>query len=224
MKTATPTTEGRTTLYHRRHARQQVGKSLGHFGAAVLLLMGIVAVLSGEEPFSFLRALEALIGAAYIVLMVREWRHLRHNPYHREPVAWLELAVAAILALESYHIWHRHHEAALAGHPPKTLILPLLYAGTAIMFVVLAFRMKQMDGRRFLHLHPEGFALRTTRLGRAHDLRWPEVAALEPDGPADVVVRRTNGELNRISFAALHDGPAHRDRLLAHWQLAMSNE
>ncbi|MBD2720529.1 hypothetical protein [Hymenobacter armeniacus] len=206
----------RITLYHRRHARQQVGKSFGHFGPAVVLLFGIAPVLSGEESFTALRALEVLIGAAYLALMVREWVHLRHHPHHREPVAWLELAAAAILALESYHIWHRHHEAALAGHPHKTPILPLLYAGTAVMFAVMAFRMKEMDGRRFLHLHGRGFALRTNRLGRKHELRWAEVAAVEPDGPADVLVRCTNGRARRISFAHLHEGAAHRDRLLAH--------
>lgn len=217
MNTAAPAApEERTTLYHRRHARQQVGKSFGHFGPAVVLLLGIAPVLSGDEPFTVLRTLEVLIGAAYLGLMVREWRHLRHDAFHREPVAWLELAAAAILALESYHIWHRHHEAELAGKPHKTLVLPALYAAVAVLFVVMAFRMKQMDGRRFLHLHPGGFALRTTRLGRAHRLRWAEVASVEPAGPAGVLIRRVDGREHRVVFDALHEGAGHRDRLLAH--------
>ncbi|MBF9224124.1 hypothetical protein [Hymenobacter ruricola] len=214
--TTSPAAEECTTLYHRRHARQQVGKSFGHFGPAVVLLFGIAPVLGGDEPFTLLRALEVLIGAAYLVLMVREWRLLRHNPHHREPVAWLELAAAAILALESYHIWHRHHEAELAGQPHRLHVLPWLYAAIAAVFVVLAFRMRQLDGRLFLHLHPAGFAVRTSRLGRAHRLRWAEVAAVEPAGPADALVRCTDGQTHRIAFADLHEGPAHRDRLLAH--------
>ncbi|WP_201982434.1 hypothetical protein [Hymenobacter rubidus] len=209
---------GPTTLYHRRHTRQQVGKTFGHFGPAVVLLMAIVPVLSGAEPFSLLLGLEVLVGAAYLTLMVRELLHLRHNPFHREPVAWLELAAAAILALESYHIWYRHREAELAGKPHKTLILPGLYAAVAVMFVVMAFRMKKLDGRRFLHLHPDGFALRTTRLGSGTALRWADIAAVEPAGPADLLVHRPNGQTHRISFANVHDGAAHRDRLLAHVQ------
>lgn len=219
---ASATAEGRTTLYHRRHARQQVSKSFGHFGPAVVLLFGIAPVLSGDESFTFLRALEVLIGAAYLGLMVREWLHLRHNPHHREPVAWLELAAAGILALESYHIWHRHHEAELAGKPHKTLILPVLYAAVAVMFVVMAFRMKQMDGRRFLHLHPDGFALRTTRLGASTSLSWADIAAVEPDGEANLLVHQSDGKMRRISFAELHDGPVHRDRLLEHARQALA--
>lgn len=224
MDTPTPTAESRTTLYHRRHARQQVGKTFGHFGPAVVLLLAITPVLSGAEPFTVMLGLEVAVGAAYLVLMVRELLHLRHNPFHREPVAWLELAAAAVLALESYHIWHRHHEAELAGKPHKTLILPALYAAVALMFVVMAFRMKQMDNRRFLHLHPDGFALRTTRLGASTELRWADIAAVEPAGAADLLVHTHAGPARRISFAEMHNGAAHRDRLLAHYQSAVSRE
>jgi hypothetical protein len=211
MNTATPpAAEGRTTLYHRRHSKQQFAKTFGHLGPALVLLMGIGPVLAGTEAFTPLLVLEVLVGAAYLVLMVREMLHLRHNPFHREPVAWLELAAAGILALD------RHHEAELAGKPHKTLILPLLYAALAVMFVVMAFRMKKMDGRRFLHLHPDGFAVRTTRLGRAHALGWADLAAVEADGPADVLVRHPNGQSRRISFAHLHQGATRRDELLAH--------
>lgn len=218
MNTAAPSAaEGRTTLYHRRHARQQVGKTLGHFVPAVVLVLGLAPAVSGAEPFTFLRVLEVLIGAAYLVLMVQEWRHLRHNPFHRGPVAWLELAAAAILALEGYHIWHRHHEAELlAGGPPKTHVLPVLYAAVAVMFVVMAFRMKQLDGRRFLHLHAHGFTLRTTRLGASQQMRWADIAAAEPAGAADLLVHQPSGETRRISFATMHNGAAHRDQLLAH--------
>jgi hypothetical protein len=221
MNTAPPSAaEGPTTLFHRRHAKQQVGKSLGHFGPAVVLLFGIAPVLAGEERLTVLLGLEVLIGAAYLTLMVRELRHLRHDPFHRENVAWLELAAAAILALESYHIWHRHHEAERAGAPHRVHVLPWLYAAIACLFVVLAFRMRHLQNRRFLHLHPEGFGVRTALLARAQELRWADVSAVEAVGPADVLVRHPNGQTRRISFENLADGPAHRDRLLAHWQEA----
>ncbi|MBF9144229.1 hypothetical protein [Hymenobacter properus] len=216
MNTASPAAEGRTTLYHRRHAKQQVGKSLGHMAPALVLFFGVVPILTGAEPFTLLAGLEIAVGAAYLVLMVRELLHLRHNPFHREPVAWLELAAAGILALESYHIWHRHHEAELAGAPHRLHVLPWLYAAVALMYVGLAFRLSQLTDRTFLHLHAGGFAVRTQRLGPAHELTWADVAAVEPDGPADALVHRTNGEKHRISFANTHDGAAHRDRLLAH--------
>lgn len=220
MDTAAPTAaaEGPVTLYHRRHAKQQVAKAIGHLSPAVLFLLGIMPILTGEEHITLVSGLEIAIGALYLVLMVRELRHLRHNPFHREQVAWLELAAAAILAMESYHIWHRHHEAELAGAPHRTHLLPWLYAGLAVVYVVLAFRINKMTDRRFLHLHPEGFAVRTGHLSTSHDLRWADVATVEPAGPTDVLVHRPDGRTHRISFAKLHDGPAHRDRLLAHAQ------
>lgn len=211
-----PAAGGRTTLYHRRHAWQQRAKTLGHVGPAVLLLFALQPVLVGGETFTPLVALEFGVGAAYLLLMVRELRHLRRNPFHREPVAWLELAAAGILALESYHIWHRHHAAELASGVPKTHTLPWVYAALAVAYVVMAFRMRQLDGRRYLHLHSGGFAVHTTRLGRAHELRWADVASVEPAGPADLLVRHHNGQTSRISFADVHEAATHRDRLLGH--------
>ena len=211
-----PAVGGRTTLYHRRHAWQQRAKTLGHVGPAVVLLFALQPVLAGGEAFTPLVALEFGVGAAYLLLMVRELRHLRHNPFHREPVAWLELAAAAILALESYHIWHRHHVAELASGVHKTHTLPWVYAALAVAYVVMAFRMRQLDGRRYLHLHPEGFAVRTKRLGRAHELRWADVASVEPAGTTDLLVRHHNGQTSRISFAEVHEAAIHRDRLLGH--------
>ncbi len=199
-------------------------KSLAHLVPAAVLVTGLLPVVAGTEPFTLLVALAFLFGATYLGLMVRELRHLRHNPFHRERVAWLELAAAGILALESYHSWHRHHAAELAGGPHRVHLLPWAYAAMALVYVALAFRMKQLDGRRFLHLHPDGFALRTTRLGRAHALRWADLAAVEPAGPADLLLHHTSGRTQRISFANLHDGAAHRDALLAHAAKAMSTE
>ena len=82
----------------------------------------------------------------------------------------------------------------------------------------ISFRQRQLAGRRFLHLRPDGFAVRTGMLGRAHDLRWADVAAVEPAGPTDVLLRRSDGRSHRVSFAPLHEGPAHCARLLAHAQ------
>ncbi|HEX8328884.1 MAG TPA: hypothetical protein VF629_15195 [Hymenobacter sp.] len=221
MKVANPSPESqdRNTLFSRRHARQQVGKTVGHFGQALVLLGGISPVLTGDESLTFLRALEVAVGAAYLVLMVRELLHLRHNPHHQERVAWLELAAAAILFLESYHIWHRHHEAELAGAAQRFHVLPWLYAAVACVYVWLAFRMRQLAGRRYLHLHAEGFAVRTGQLSASHTLRWADIASVEPVGPAGVLIRRVDGQEHRIVFDALHEGAAHRDRLLAHVRL-----
>jgi len=225
MSSATPTTStGPTTLYHRRHAKQQRGKAMGHLGPAVVLVWGLAPVVLGQERITGLLALEIAIGALYLVLMVRELLHLRHNPFHRERVAWLELAAAAILLLEGYHIWHRHHEAEALSGVHRVHVLPWLYAAVAVVYVVLAFRVKDLEARRFLHLRPDGFAVRTSYLSAAHDLRWADVLSVEPAGAADLLVHRANGELQRISFADLHDGPAHRDRVLAHYQSIVGGE
>jgi hypothetical protein len=158
----------------------------------------------------------------YIGLMLREWRHLRHNPFHSERVAWLELAAASILVIEGYHIWHRHHEAELAGAPPRLHLLPWVYGTVACVYVILAFRMQQLTGRTYLHLHADGFAVRTGRFGKEHKLRWADIATVAPDGATGVLVRRTDGQEHRIVFDSLHDGAAHRDKLLAHLRKSVS--
>lgn len=224
MNAAPPTsgTDDRTTLFHRRHTRRQFAKTLGHLAPALVLVGGLGPLLSGEESLTVLRAVELLVGTAYLVLMVREIWHLRHNPFHQEAVAWLELAAAGILAIESYHLWHRHHEAELAGAPARFHALPWLYGAVALVYVVLAFRMRQLATRLYLHLHKDGFAVRTGRFGRAHNLSWADIASVEEAGKSGVLVRRTDGEEHRIVFDSLLDGEAHRDRLLAHLRKAMN--
>ena len=226
MNAATPPSdaEDRPTPSHRHHTRRRFAKTLGHLGPALVLVGGVAPLLSGAEPLTVLRGLELLLGAAYLVLVAREIWHLRHNPFHQEAVAWLELAAAGILAIESYHIWHRHHEAELAGAAHRFHVLPWLYAVVACAYVVVAFRMRQLATRQFLHLHAEGFAVRTGRHGRAHHLRWADIAAVEAAGATGVVIRRTDGQEHRIAFDRLQDGAAHRDRLLAHLRKSVNGE
>jgi hypothetical protein len=179
-------------------------------------LSSALAVITGAERLSWITGAEFVVGAAYLVLMVREFRHLRHNPHHQEPVAWLEIAAAGILALEGYHIWHRHHEADALRGTHTFHALPYVYWALAVVYLGLAFGLKRLLARRHLHLHPEGFSGRTHPFRPAFRFNWADIASAEAAGPADLVVRRTNGRQHRFSFASLHDGPAHRDRLLAH--------
>ena len=187
-----------------------------------MLLFSAVAVVTGEEPLSWITGLEFIVGAAYLVLMVRELRLLRHHAHHLENVAWLELAAAGILLLEGYHIWHRHHEAEARTGQHAFHILPWLYWALALVFVGMAFGAARLVQRRHLHLYDSGFA------GRLHPLRprfqydIAELARVEPAGAADLLLTRTNGRQQRLSFESLHDGPAHRDRLLAHIRQQLS--
>lgn len=165
MNTALPANAARVTLYSRRHARRQRGKALMHLVPAVVLLSSIREVVSGAEPLGALRLIEFVVGAAYLGLMVRELRHLRQHPHRHEPVAWLELAVAGILSLEGYHLWHRHYEAGLLSGPPRFHVLPWLYMGLAVFYVGMAFGIRHLLERRFLHLHEGGFRGRVGTLG-----------------------------------------------------------
>jgi hypothetical protein len=205
----------RLTLYHRHHARQQRGKSLSHLVPAVVLLSGVAGLL-GNERLSWVLAAEIVVGAAYLILLVRELLHLRRHPHHHAAVAWLELAAAGILALEGYHIWHRHHEAQLAGAPARFHVLPWLYGLLAAFYVWLAFNVRRLGQRRYLHLHPEGFSGRLHPFGRRFEVRWAEGAELRPAGPAAVRLRYPDGRERELSFAALHEGAALQQRLLAH--------
>lgn len=218
MNTGTnPGFSGRHQLYHRNQARIERVKTVFHLAPALVLLGSLQHLVSPGPRFGWLQALEVAVGAAYLVLMVRELRHLRRAtaPHHAR-VAWLELAAAGILALEGYHIWHRHHEAEQATGQHRLHVLPWLYWAVALWYVAMAFGIARLYERRHLHLHPEGFGGRLQPLGRAFDFRWNEVRAVEAEGPAGVVVHRRDGRRHPLSFARVHDGPAHRDRLLAH--------
>lgn len=206
----------RFTLFSRRHPRRQVAKTLGHLAPALILLLGIGPLVSGTEPLTLLTVLEIAVGLTYLVLMVREWRHLRHNPFHQERIAWLELAAAAILGVEAYHLWHRQHVAAVTDGIPRRHLLPGLYAVVGVAYVVLAFRARALTKRLHLQLHPEGFAVRTSHFARPHYVHWTQVAAIEPVGSDAVQLRDPNGHARLITFAGFHEATAHRDRLLAH--------
>lgn len=207
----------RVALYTHRHARQQRGKALSHIVPALILLSTATATFTGQESLTWVTILEFVVGVAYLVLMVRELLHLKRHAHH-ERVAWLELAAAGILALEGYHIMHRHHAADLAHGTHRFHILPHLYFALAVFFAVMAFNMYRVIERRHLHLHTEGFGGRVGLLQPAFEFNWSEVESVEAVGAADVLVRCIEGREQHLSFTGLHDGPAHRDRLVAHAQ------
>lgn len=207
------------TLYHKRRQRVERAKGFMHLVTAIVLLSSLLEVISGRESFTWLTALEVLVGAAYIALLVREVVHMRrHGAAHHERVAWLELPAAGILALEGYHIWHRHHEAALHTGQQQFHVLPWLYFAVAFWYLILAFGLARLHERRFLHLYAAGFRGRLHLLGKGFNFTWPEVARLEPQGAAEVLVHSADGQQKLLSFRSIQDGPAHRDRLLAHAQ------
>ena len=212
-------TTGPTTLLPRRYRRAGRARTLSHLVPAVLLVSGLLPLLQGAESLTPLLALEVGVGAAYLGLMVRELRHLRHPTPHLGRVAWLELAAAGILALEGYHIWHRHHAHNLATGVERFHVLPWLYFGVAGMYVGLAFGASWLLSRRFLHLSAAGFAGRLHLWRAPFGADWAQVRAVEPAGPAAVLVHlHAGGPPQRLAFDHLLDGPAHRDRLLAHAQ------
>ena len=205
------------TLYPYRYRRAARGKTLGHLVPAAVLASGLGPLVQGTEPLTPLLTIEIVVGLCYLVLMVRELWHLRHPALHHERVAWLELAAAGILALEGYHIWHRHHahDAATGSH--SLHLLPWLYWGLAVVYVGLAFGVARVLERRFLHLHDTGFSGRLHLLKPPFHFEWDDVQAVEANGPTGAVVQlRAGGEPHLLSFAHLHDGAVHRDQLLAH--------
>ena len=213
----TADSSGPVTLYHKNRIRIERARSLSHLMPALILLGGLSALFKGAEPLTPLLALEVAVGAAYVLLLVRELRQQRrHGPAHHEKVAWLELAAAGILALEGYHIWHRHHETALRTGEHRLHVLPWLYWAVAFWYGLMAFGLARLYQRRFLHLHAQGFGGRLHLFGRRFAYGWAEVARVEPAGETDVAVHHTDGRQQRLSFKNVYDGPAHRDRLLAH--------
>jgi hypothetical protein len=213
-----PAAPGPIILYHKRRARIERAKGLSHLVPAAVLLSGVFGVVTGREPFTLLLGLEVLVGVAYILLLLREIQHTRHHPNQHEPIAWLELAAAGILALEGYHIWHRHHETFLRTGEHKFHVLPWVYATLAVWYVGMTFGIGRIYERRHLHLHAEGFSGRLQPFGQRFAYTWSEVDRLEPSGPTDVLVHHSNGQQQKISFANVQNGPAMRDQLLAHEQ------
>ena len=220
MNASTPGPDGTITLFPRQHVRRQVGKALGHLAPAIILALGVGSLFSGEEPLTPLVGLEVLAGLTYFGLMVRELWHLRHTPFHQERIAWLEVAAAAILAVESYHLWHRHHAAELAGAPRRTHLLPGVYALVAGLYVLLAFRFQALTQRRYLQLQADGFAVRTRLLFPVLQVRWVELAAIEPVGASALCLHYLDGHKHDLTFVDFYEGGVHRDRLLMYAQAA----
>ncbi|OON68449.1 hypothetical protein [Hymenobacter sp. CRA2] len=216
MNPAAPASQQHIVLHHKRQARMARAKSLSHLVPAGMLVTGVVGVLTKAEPLTPLLVVEFVVGAAYLVLLLRELRHLRHDPHHHERVAWLELAAAGIAALEGYHIWHRHHEAELGGAPARIHVLPYLYALIAAIYVWLAFNSQRLQQRRFLHLHEDGFTGRLHPFSRRFDYRWEELTGVEPVGAAELLVRHRDGRERRLSFDQMHEGATLREQVLAH--------
>ncbi|OUJ67401.1 hypothetical protein BXP70_28850 [Hymenobacter crusticola] len=181
-------------------------------------MLGVTPLASGKEALTLLTSLEVIVGLTYLVLMVRELRHLHHYPFQQPRIAWLELAAAAILALESYHLWHRHHAAELAGAPHRTHLLPWLYALVALLYVVLAFSFQALTQRRYLQLQADGFAIRTGLFSSVHQVCWAELTALEPVDPSAVRLRYRDGHEQLLTFAGFQQGVGHRNRLLSYAQ------
>ncbi|QNH63443.1 hypothetical protein [Hymenobacter sediminicola] len=214
---------GHTTLYHKRRARMERAKGLSHLFPAIVLLGGAVSILTGRESFTVLAGVELAVGAAYLLLLAREWRHLGQHPAHHERVAWLELAAAGILALEGYHIWHRHHEKELQTGEHRFHVLPWVYWVVAGWYVLLAFGLAHIYKRRHLHLHAHGFSGRLHPFRRKFAYNWADIAKLETVGEEDVVVYGAGGERHVISFAHIQDGAVHRNRLSEHAAAGMSD-
>lgn len=203
-------------LYPRRYHKSARVRALMHLVPAMLLVSGLRPLAQGQEPLTLLLGLEIIIGAAYLVLMVRELGHLRHAIPHTESVAWLELAAAGILALEGYHIWHRHHAHALATGTHQLHVLPWLYAAAAGMYAGLTFGSSRLGSRRYLHLAATGFDGRLRMLGPRFRFEWPQVQLVEAQEPARVLIYSPEAPPRQLSFAHLLHGTEHRDHLLAH--------
>lgn len=224
MNAPVPTADGKITLFPQQHVRRQVGKAVGHLFPAVILVVGVIPLFSGTEPPTLLAWVEVIAGFTYLVLMGQELRHLRQAPFHQQRIAWLELAAAAILALESYHLWHRHHEAERAGAPPRLHLLPWVYAVVAALYVVLAFCFSTLIQRRYVQLSADGFAVRTSLFAPVQQVQWAHLAAIEPVSQSGLRLHYTTGQTTSLSFEGFQDAVAHRDRLLQHVQTALGSE
>ena len=206
-------------LPHRRHAVRQRAKALSHVVPALVLVQAGAAAFSGSEQLS-VRLLELVIGTAYLVLLVREWRHLRHPPTGAPPhgPAWLELAAAGILALEGYHIWHRHHEAELAGAPHRVHYLPWLYAVLALVYVGLTFGAGRLARRQGLHFTADGFWLRLRPLGRVQRVHWAALRAITPaaSGPDLLLHALGGGAPQVLKLSPYYNAALLHERLLVY--------
>ena len=99
-------------------------------------------------------------------------------------------------------------------------MLPWLYWALAGWYVGMAFGMARLHQRRFLHIDDAGFRGRLRVWESRFEYAWSDVTRLEPVGPADGLVHGPAGEPRRLSFKKLHDGPAHRNRLLTQAEAA----
>lgn len=206
-------------LHHRRHAIRQRTKALSHLVPALVLVQGAVGALS-SGALEWVRGLELAVGLAYVGLLIREMIHLRRHPtgaVHHGP-EWLELAAAGILALEGYHIWHRHHEAELAGEPHRTHYLPWLYAALALVYVGLAFGAGRLATRQGLHFTADGFWMRLLPISQVRRVQWADLQAvtIAPNATDLLLHPRGGGLPQLLKLSPYHNAEVLRERIMAH--------
>lgn len=186
-----------------------------HLVPAMVLVSGAFGVLVGAEALTPLLALELFAGGAYLLLLIPELRRQRAGHVHHGAIDWLEVAAAAILGLEAWHIAHRHHVTdGATGQAATFHALPWLYAAVAVAYLALAFGWLNLHGRRFLALDATGIRARLQPFGKSQVIRWDELTAAEAVGENAVRLSRRSGPPVTLSFAHVADGHHHRTTLL----------
>ncbi|MGY3087840.1 hypothetical protein ACVWYF_000866 [Hymenobacter sp. UYAg731] len=214
-------------LHHRRLAVRQRVKALNHLVPALVLVQGAFEAFYGGT-LSWIRGLEMAVGATYLVLLAREMRHLRCHPtgtVHHGP-EWLEVAAAGILALASYHSWHRHHEAELASGIHRTHYLPWVYGVLALVYLGLAFGAGRLARRQGLHFTEEGFWMRLLPISRVRRVQWADLQAvtIAPNATDLLLHPRDGGPPQLLKLSPYHNGDTLRERLLAHAAQALGSD
>ena len=180
--------------------RAEMGARINHLLPAVVLILSAFESITGEHhgPW-WLPASAFTVGAALLVVFVRDWR--THDQTAHATVSLFDIIAAVVIFMEGverYKPWK--------GFQPAWL-----YFGAAVVTLLIGVFHRRLIASRYLQLDESGFTF-STRFWRAQRFNWSEVAAVDTAGDAVVVTPR-QGRPRRLSLRRIANREAVHDAL-----------
>jgi hypothetical protein len=211
-------------LLSRRRQRALTMQKVQHAApAAALLLQGLSTL--GRAPHGLellLGTVEIVASALLIVMVARALRKARRvgaatetaHVEHAHGVDWIDICVAAVLAVEAFERWHQTHHIAR----------PTIF--TAVGMLLLGIFHGRLFGsiqqRRSLRAGDEGLYI-STRPFRRFRAAWDDIQSIDI-GERWASVKTRSGREQRLDLADLENaGPVRRALEVARTRIAHAN-
>jgi len=176
--------------------RTRIAAACSHLGAgAMLFMLGVEGVTHPGHHPAGIAWLSLAVGAAYLVTVVREIRHIRRGHHEQAGVAWVELLAGLVLVVEGIH---RLKPGRIFGAASFVILTGLLTVG-------LGFIKPKLEAACRFEADGEGFLFKP-RPWRGYRYRWDQLAVCRPSPDRKrLVVETVSGKRNMFRMRRLEN-------------------